>query len=143
MANYLSIKLAITDIPLSALKIGSCTLVTFPVPPSPDPPYTFTFYKGMKLFNDCWTWVKLDSLTWQDISGYTWSDLLYQSIPIALLANLKIGIVAGVGHVANNSIKLEISDFLDMSDLKTGVIPRGSANMAEHLYFRRFRVGYQ
>ena len=114
MLNKPTIKLAITDIPLCALKLGSCTLVTFPVPPSPDPVYIFTFYKGIKL-----------------------------EITDMPLSAIKVGIMAGIGHVANNSIKLEMSDLPDMSNLKIGIIPIGSANMCERIYFRNFRIGYQ
>jgi hypothetical protein len=116
MANYRSIKLAISEIPLSSIKVGSCTLVTFPTPPSPDPPYVFTFYKG--------------------------SALSIADIP---LTAIKIGIMAGVGHIANNSIKIGMSDLPDMSNLKVAVLRSVEiiryGNMAIRVYFKNFSLG--
>jgi hypothetical protein len=106
MANkYLSIKLDISNF-LSILKIGSYINVTFPTPPSPDPVYTFTFYKGIKL----------------DISNF--------------ISNLKIGVSSSMGsgqQQINNSIKLDMSDFLN---LKIGMIPHGSANIGLRLLWK-------
>jgi ABC-2 type transport system ATP-binding protein len=44
-------------------------------------------------------------------------------------------------YVAKNGIKIGMSDLPDMSNLKTGVVPRGSANLGARIYFKNFSLG--
>jgi len=105
MANYLGIKLDITDIPLSALKIGSYALVTFPTPPSPDPIYTFTYYAGIKLSDI----LDLSALK----IGFILQQRSYNGIKLGMsdlpdISNLKRGVIT---HPANMAMRIYFRNF--------------------------------
>jgi hypothetical protein len=119
MANYLSRKVEITDIPLSSLKIGMCILCDLTLtPPPPEQVYVFTFYKGVKL-----------AIT---------------DIP---LSAFRIGIMSGSGNLPSMvnmmGIKISMSDLPDMSNLRSVAIIRygNYGNMAIRVYFKNFSLG--